>query len=420
MERLFILLELQGRAQAAGSRAALLHVIVNESIRVVSYAQAVFFSPDLTGFRLERASGNTAIDPQGIFAADVKKAVKAAMADTQNVFVPTENGAVVFFRTAEEGLLGGLWLEATAPYGEAERRIWEELAGIYAQGLAIWHLRGRKGWNFGANGSKWRKGVLAGVVILACLPVPATIRAPAEIVARDAEIVTAPFDGMIEEVAVEPGDRVAVGDALVRMEDRSLQAQTDMAEQEITAAQAALSRRQRESLAAPEKKSNLVDLQEEIESRRIARDYAQDLKDRGEIRATTDGIAVFAGAHALKGRPVRAGEKIMTVAAPEHTELQIRVPVDAMTAIPDGAAVSYFLNVSPFAGRQAQVQSVGYQASVDADGMMTYKVTAALPDGARAGRIGWKGTARIGTGWTILGYAILRRPMIALRNLTGV
>jgi hypothetical protein len=346
--------------------------------------------------------------------------VKAAMDTPQSAFVPTETGAVILFRTAEEGLLGGLWLEAAAPYGEAEKRIWEELAAIYAQSLAVWHLRARKGWNFVAGGGKWRGRILAGVVILACMPVPAVIRAPAEIVARDAEIVTVPFDGMIDKVEVEPGDRVAAGDVLVRMEDRSLKAQMDMAEQDIAMAQAALSRRQRESLAAPEKKSNLVELQEEIESRRIARDYAQELTARGEIRATTDGIAVFAGAQALKGRPVRAGEKIITVAAPENTELQIRVPVDSMIAIPEGAAVSYFLNVSPFAGRKARVHSVGYQASIDEDGMMTYKIMAALPDGARAGRIGWKGTARIGTGWTILGYAILRRPVIVLRNLTGV
>lgn len=421
MDRLFTLLELQARAHGATSRAALLHVIVNETIKIVPYTQAVFFSPDITGLRLERASGNAVLDAQGLYAADIRAAVKAAMSDTSAVYVPRDGGAIIFFRTTEEGFIGGLWLEAASPYGEAEQRILEELAAIYAQGLALWQLRARGPWmRMMGNGGRWRRYVMMGVIVLALLPVRATVRAPAEIVARDAEIVTAPFDGMIESVAVEPGDNVKSGDTLVVMEAQSLQAQMDMAEQEILTAQAALSRRQRESLAAPEKKSNLVALQEEIESRRIARDYARDLKERSIIQATAAGVAVFSSAHALKGQPVRTGDKIMTIADPARTELQIRIPADAMTSIAEGAPVSYFLNVSPFAGKKAEVRSVGYQASVDADGMLTYKVAARLAAGAQAGRIGWKGTARIRGGWTVLGYAIARRPVIALRNLTGV
>lgn len=427
MEKLFILLELQARAQAASSRTALLHSILNDTVKIIPYTQAVFFSPDAVGLRLERASGNATLDGQGAYAHDIKKKINAALADTSAtiaVLYPEAqgcHGAIVFFRTAEEGFLGGLWLESAAAYGAAEQRILEELAAIYTQALAVWHLRGRLPWHRAAGGGgRWCRYALAGAVVLALLPVRMTMRAPAEIVARQAEVVAAPFDGMIETVNVEPGDNVKAGAVLVMMEDQSLQAQMDMAEQEIKMAQSALSRRQRESLASPEKKSNLVELQEEIASRRIARDYAADLKERGTLRAQSDGVAVFSGAWALKGKPVRAGEKIMILADPADTELQIRVPVEAMMALEKGANVSYFLNVSPFAGRKAEVRSVGYQASADADGMMTYKVMASLPDGARAGRIGWKGTARIHGAWTVLGYAIVRRPVIALRNLTGV
>lgn len=426
MDKLFALLELQHRAQEAQSRDALVHIIVNETLKIIPYTQAVFFSPDAFSVRLERASGNAVLDPQGLYATDIKKYIGAALKDDRARLVPLDPahhktaGAVLFFRTAEEGLLGGLWLENQSPYNDAERRILEELTLSYAQSLALWDLRRASSFlpSFAGQG-RWKKIALAALVLLAFLPVRLTISAPAEIVARQAEIVTAPFDGMIEKVDVEPGDAVKEGDLLATMESRSLQAQMDMAEQEILIAQSALSRMQRESLTSPEKKMNLVELQQDIESKKIARDYAQGMKGRSEIRATTGGVAVFSGSHPLEGKPVHTGEKIMTVADPENYELLIRVPVEAMTDIPDEAETSFFLNVSPFVSHGGTIRSIGYQASVDPDGLMTYKLLADLTE-RRDMRIGWKGTAHIKGRWTVLSYAMIRRPVITLRNLTGI
>jgi len=427
MDKLFALLELQHQAQKARSRDALIHTIVNETLKIIPYTQAVFFAPDAISVKLERASGNAVLDAHGIYASTLKKHIKSAMQNGgQDLIILSPqahqtHGALLRFENDEEGFLGGVWLENGAAYNDAEKRILEELCIIYTQCLALWELRKSAPFfpSFKTRG-KWKWPMIAAGIVITFFPVRMSITAPAEVIAKKAQIITAPFDGLIEAVEIEPGDTVKAGDLLASMENKSLEAQMDMAEQEILVAESALSRMQRESLATPEKKANLVELKEEIESKRIARDYAMNMKERSEIKAPADGIAVFSGSHSLKGKPVHTGEKIMTIADPQNYELLIRAPIDSMIKIPENAQASFFLNISPLKKHFANLRSVGYQASADADGLMTYKIIATLPVDKKDMRIGWKGVAHIKGDWTILSYAILRRPIISLRNLMGI
>lgn len=426
MEKLFTLLELQHQAQEAPSRDALLHVIVNETKKLIPYSQAVFWSVEGLTLKLEKVSGNATLDSQGTYATDLKKSVKAEMKSPQTTVAILHrerhgsDGAIIMFRTTEEGLLGGLWLENTNPYNDAEKMILDELGRVYAQGLALWSMRGNRFILSSFKGKKIAPMALGALALLALFPVRLGITAPAEIVAKEAEIITVPFDGVIETIYVDPGDAVKEGDLLVTMESQSLQAQMDMAQQEILVVQSALSRVQRESLAAPEKKTGLTELQQDIESKKISYEYAKELKDRSTITAKRDGIAVFSESHSLRGKPARTGDKIMMIANPSEYELLIRVPVDSMITLQPDAKANFFLNISPLNGHSANIKSIGYQASPDADGLMTYKIIAQLPKVEEDMRIGWKGTAKIKGDWSILSYAILRRPIIGFRNLLGV
>ena len=97
----------------------------------------------------------------------------------------------------------------------------------------------------------------------------------------------------------------------------------------------------------------------------------------------------------------------------------IRIPVDAMVPLKSESLASLYLNVAPLSSHDAIIKSIGYQASPDPDGLLTYKVYASPVDAADL-RSGWKGTAKIRGEWTILSYAVLRRPLAALRRMTGI
>ena len=244
--------------------------------------------------------------------------------------------------------------------------------------------------------------------------------APAELIAQDPSVVSIPFDGILDDVKVRPGETVEAGDILAHMDKTTLEGQMEMAEQTLSAAQESLSRLSREALKMPEKKTELNMVQSEIRSRKIDYEHARKLWERSDIAAPKDGVAIFSDANVLEGRPVRTGEKIMLIADPKDSELLIRIPVDAMIPVNKDRPVHFYLNISPLSSRIAEIVSIGYQASADADGLLTYKIRAKLDGEQDNLRIGWKGTAKVQGDWSILAYALLRRPLITLRNITGL
>lgn len=242
---------------------------------------------------------------------------------------------------------------------------------------------------------------------------------PAEIISKNPGVISAPFEGMIENVTVRPGDNITQDQIVAVMERQALEARMRAAEQELSIARASLGRLRREALLAPEKKAQLEQLQSEIDVKTIEYDYARDTLDRSEIKAPRAGVAIFSDPTSLIGKPVTMGETIMQIANPEEAELLIRVPVDSLLPMDENSSVTFHMNAAPLSSHSAQIKSIGYQASPDADGLLTYKIRANLPEEYKA-RIGWKGTARIYSSWNILAYAILRRPLITLRNITGL
>jgi hypothetical protein len=420
MEKLFTLLEVQRKALEASSRAELLHIIVNDTFTLIPYEQAIFWKSDLLGISIEKTSGNLDLDPDSPYANALKDQIKSILGDAapvQRVAGDMVHGTILKFMS-DDGTLCGLFLQNKEPVSDPQMRILDELCLTYSKALMIWSLKDQKSFFVGLKTSRsLKKGFLLLVCVVFLFPVRLGVSAPAEIVAKDVDTISAPYTGMIEKIHVDPGDPVKQGDIIVTMEKKTLEGQMNIAEQELSAAQAAFSRLQRESLVTPEKKPNLLALREEIENKKIAYDYAKTLKERAEIKSPRDGIAVFSDLYSLRGKPIDMGTKIMMIADTGSYDLLIRVPVDAMIRLDDSAKIIYHLNVSPLIQKTARIEKIGYQASIDPDGLMTYKIKASVEDEGL--RIGWKGSARISTGWTIMGYAILRRPINALRLWMG-
>lgn len=427
MEKLFTLLELQRRAQEAPTHEAFAHIVVNETLKLVSYTQAIFWVSSGTDIILKKVSGNAVLDDKSSYALTLKDRLRKELPSlkqpvvTLNVADSSRAVAVMNFMTSGEGLLGGLWLEHDRKFQDAEIHLLEELAVTYGHALALLELRQRKDSTktFFKRLGRSRKYMFLAFLLAAVFPVRLTVTAPVEIIARDADIVTVPYDGTLEKITVQPGDKVVKDQVLATMEDSALDAQMDNAAQELRAIESSVARLSRQSLAAPDKKGDLTAAEAEIISKRLQYDYAESLKQKSELRASRDGVAVFADTHALEGHPVRTGERVMMIADVSEYDVLVRVPVEAMIPMQSGSSFSFYLNVAPLHGYEAEITGIGYQASPDPDGLLTYKIHA-KPIDAEELRIGWKGTARIHGHWTILSYALLRQPLAALRRLTGL
>lgn len=430
MDKLLTLLTLQRQAQEAASRTALLHIIANESRKLLPYRQVIVWTTHAGQVTLETISGNAVLDQHGAYAQNIKKEIKVQNAKSRSGGNISEIGqdesgthrTLVPFVSSQAGLLGGMYLETDVPLSDSDKELAAELAKSYAPFLELFDLRSRGAWHVVLKQIVQRKYIVPGLLVLALFPVRLSVTASVEIVPEDAEIITAPFSGIIQKVEVTPGNEVVAGDVVVTMDSTSLEADAELAGQDLKLSSEQISKARRQALSITGKQETRPDigrLEAEREEKEIKFRYANEMREKSRIKASRSGVAIFTDKTILEGQPVQAGDEIMKVADPKKAEALVRIPVGALIPFDETAPVTFFLSVNPLGDYSANITSIGYEASPDADGLLSYKVRASIPAG-RDIRIGWKGTARIKGHWTVLSYAVLRRPILSVRQMLGI
>jgi len=429
-EKLLLLQSLQRQVRSRKTAAELAFMMVNETYRLVSYRQAVFWSKE-NG--IEAVSGLAEVEknsPYLLWLSDfiarqlpqqkADEAVRVLTAKDTEIHDKKDwktwcaaNAVLIALYGRDGNVTGALWIDREEIFATLDKILLDELADAY--GYAIQALRGGT-----KKAAGWRIKILSLCVFGAlCWPVTLSVTAPAEVVAKDPYIISIPFDGTLADILVAPNAEVKEGTALAKIDDTALRSKAAEAQHRQAMAQAVLEKAERESITAPEKKQELAALRAEIALRQQEFNYAQDLLGQSVITAPRDGVAIFSDKNDLRGRPVKMGDRIMMLAPPHETELLIRVPVDAMIEIDEQLPPVFFLNTAPLKKHEAHLKTIGYQASMDPDGLLTYKIRAGFEEGD-AQRIGLTGTAKLYGGRGILAYSIFRRPLISLRRLLGV
>jgi len=166
-------------------------------------------------------------------------------------------------------------------------------------------------------------------------------------------------------------------------------------------------------------KARLAMLSSKVDQEQAELAYDRDMLDRAEITAPSDGIAVFDDSSEWIGKPVALGERIMMVASPTHTQLQIEVPEASVVSFEPGSEVVFFSNLSPDQPLYGRLVFASYASTATADGVMSYAFRAALDPGVTP-RLGLKGTAKIYGPRKALVLWLLRRPIAVVREWLSI
>jgi len=316
---------------------------------------------------------------------------------------------------------GGLLLARPEPWRDEERRVLAHWTQACAHALEALEHRGRLGPALRAGLRSRRALVAAGLlaVLALVLPVPLTVLAPAEVVPKDPLIVRSGLDGVVDEVLVDPNEPVHEGQALVRLDDAELQARHDVARQDLAIARAEYQRAQRAAVESREASARLPMLRARIDQKQAELRYVRSRLERVVVRAERDGIAVIPDPDELEGRPVRTGERLLTLASPRAVELEGWLPVGDNIPVPSDARVELFLNVRPERAIPARLDYIHYQAAVSPAGNLAYRLVSTFEKGGDLPRLGWRGTAKVHGPQVTLAYYLFRRPVAALREWTG-
>ena len=258
------------------------------------------------------------------------------------------------------------------------------------------------------------------LAMLLMVPVRFSVLAPAEVVGNAPLLVTAPLDGVIREIAVNPGDTVEEGQLLISFNDTKLRNDQAIAVKNREVALAKYQRNVQSTVANHRDNQDITAAQADLAVAEAELELAQDMLNRAAVTAPRAGLAVFANRTDWQGKPVATGERIMEIVNPEEVEIRIDLAVADSMAVRQGTAVKLFLDGNPLGAGIATVSRIGYRPSPNAEQQMVYKIFAEFADQAAIPRLGARGTARIEGGLVPLGFYLFRRPLAALRQKLGI
>jgi HlyD family secretion protein/Biotin-lipoyl like len=442
-QALAAVLELSRRAQAATTVAGLAFTIVNETLSVLPYRQAAFFSVTAHGsLRLTHASGLASVAEDSPYAVWLSQFAQRwprtaglhhfcyteaplalpEFAQGWAEWLP-EHLLVTPLLSPQGDVLGMVMLARDDVWTETELALLNHVHPHYAYCMASLQLQRAPPWQRVATRLSGRGWWLAALLALALLiPVRLTALAPAEVVALNALAVAAPQDGVIQKVHVQPNATVKVGALLFSLDDTSLQSRREVAAKGLLIARADALVFQQRAFDDLKSKGELAAAFGRVREKEAELALIDSALTRTDVRADRDGVAVFADANDWIGRTVQTGERVMQLADPAQAGVLVWLPAADAINLEPGADMRLFLHTQPLQPLAAKLQQTSYQAVPSPDGVASYRLRGSF-DAAPAGtapRIGLRGTARVSGDWSLLGYYIFRRPLAALREWTGL
>ena len=323
--------------------------------------------------------------------------------------------------SSQNEIIGGMFVSRSSPFTD-----WEiSRLALYTEWLGKIHQRWYEKkartiiWKILARRKSLYLLFAVSVLGVCLIPIRMSATASVEITPREATPISATQDGVIERILVRPNQVVTAGTSLVRYDDAVVKNRLAVARQNISIAQADLDRTAGKAFGDEAARAELRTLHAKVAEKAAESRYLEELARRLEIRASSEGVAIFASTEEWVGRPVQSGERIMLLANPSKIWITLYLPPDEMIPLDKEASVRVHLDIDPLSSLTATVRESSYEAVLTSEGQLAYLLRASLDEGQDIPRIGLKGVARIQGSYHTIAYVILRKPLKALRRFIG-
>ena len=220
-------LALLGKLRKAGDLEELRYVIVNNSRPTLHYRQAFLLELRASTWRVSCVSSLATFEANAPLIRHIEKVVsrthdmskrldiKINDIDTQsNCATPTspfESAILQPLLDRDGQCLAVLLCAREKPWREEEAPLLDEVADAASHAWnALRAPQVRKSVFVWKRSRTWIAGLLA-CLLIACIPVPMTALAPAEVTAADMVVIAAPIDGVVGELPVAPNSQVKKG-----------------------------------------------------------------------------------------------------------------------------------------------------------------------------------------------------------------
>lgn len=426
-------LDLVIQAGVAKSREELYFTVVNRSLAVACYDRASLWSLARRPALLA-VSGNVQPEPRSPFAVSWSK----ALARLKDKLKPGKLSDDSFKRqsplselAAKTEGLSALWLPMS---GQGVGVLFEQWGGDEFSAatesdltrlVAAYALLGR---GSGKSGGLRRAGRLVfwlvllaiAAVALTTVRLPLRVVAVCEVTARSPTLISAPMDGVIDEVLVAPGQQVKQGDRLALYDSRLMEEELKISRRQVAVVEAEVAGARARGFSESRYRGETAVLEARLEQE-MARLEALEVRfSRRVITAPVDGTVQLDDARAWRGRPVSTGQAVLWLVDPEDTRVTLWLPQDDRIDIDRSRPIYVHLHALGGEPREARLTYVSSFAQPSADGVYAFPAEAEWLGDGHPPPLGLRGSASIYGDEASLGYWLFRRPLAWARRWLGV
>jgi len=243
---------------------------------------------------------------------------------------------------------------------------------------------------------------VAVLVFLVAFPLPMRVSGEATVSPQTSAQVQAQVAGIVRNVYVHEGDRVAKGTVLADMEDWDYRSALAAAQAKYATAQAAMNR----ALAANDgSEAGIQRGEADYWAAEVNR--ARERLDRTHLRSPIEGVVATPYIETLTGFNLGAGDTFAEVINSGHAVIDVALDETDVPLVQAGDSAAVKLESFPTQKFRGQVDIISPQSSAHEDKRVFF-ARLDVPNPQGLVRPGMQGVSKISTGWHPAGYVLFR------------
>jgi hypothetical protein len=251
------------------------------------------------------------------------------------------------------------------------------------------------------------------------IDVPLRIVAPCEVVPLRPMAITAPIEGVVERLDVEPGQRVSAGQQLFTYEKQIPMDELEAARQRVSVIVAQYEQAQAEALGDPKRRPDIEILKRRLAEEETRVSMAEFRVARLDVTSPASGVVLFDNPNEWRGRPVTVGERMMTLMRPTESKLKIWLPQDDKIPVDRSQPVHVLLNTATSDTTKADLRFISKYAEPIPDGGVGFLAEATWRGEPEPHWMGLEGSAVLYGPRVPLYQWLFRKPVNATRRFLG-